>query len=624
MCGISGIIRFDSNVSEQEIKAMVLAQKHRGPDGEGIYINNNLAIGHNRLAIIDLKTGTQPMSNEKGDVWITFNGEIYNFKILRDILIKKGHIFKTHSDTESIIHAYEEWGTECVNKLNGMFSFCIVDYKKRLLFLARDHFGIKPLHYRIGKKYFAFASEINTLRKVNDTQPVGRLDSIELYLRYQYIPAPNTIFKTIFKLLPANYLVVNFDGTINDPVTYWNFEFKEHSGLTRKEWIDKTEYVIKESVSRHLISDVELGVFLSGGVDSTLIALNAGKLYKSKLKAFCIDFENPEYSEVEFAKIAAAKIGVDLHVETVNYSSLENLGDLVKNYGEPFGDSSMLPTYYVSKLARQYVPLVLSGDGGDEAFGGYLSYKKWLDSGSFLYAMRTAIRYVLKNKFNKIIPFLISVVNNRNNSLNEWGKHILYSSNIQREALWQKKYASVLNTKSPLFERNALIAKKVDRLSFAQHMDYHTYLPCDILTKVDIASMSHGLEVRVPFVDTEVIKLVSELPFIMKNDKAVDLGTGKTVLKNILYNAEFSNKFLSREKQGFAVPRLYWFLENGEAYKLLKDVLTDKNSNLSTFFNTQYILALLKEHSIKNDVSGILWLLLVFGLWNVENKKNIF
>jgi asparagine synthase (glutamine-hydrolysing) len=625
MCGIAGILKFDgSSILPDEIKKMTNEMSHRGPDGEGYFVSQNIALGHRRLSIIDIETGRQPMTNEDKSVWITYNGELYNYKKLREELEQKKHIFTTKSDTEVIVHAYEEWGSDCVKKFRGMFAFAVVDLNAKCVFLARDHFGIKPLCYRQDLNGFTFASEINSLVSGQDTLPTGNLLAIEFFLRYQYIPTPLTIYNEIKKLPPGHFLKCSFDGTLEGPRRFWDLNDDKGSTISPENSANEVDKIISESVSAHLISDVPFGVFLSGGVDSTLIALKMQKLMGTRVEAFAIGFDQKEYDELEFAKIAAKTIGVNLHTEIVTEDILDVLPDLVRHYGEPFGDSSALPTWSVARLARMHVPMVLSGDGGDEMFAGYDSYRYWMMETS----IRDIMRYTFSNFPKCIIPGVYMMKNklfsSMNNTVALWEKYITYTQYAERKRIWRHEYHFLLNKSSDLFKRAEIDAKNEDRLGFAQHIDKMTYLPCDILTKVDIASMYHGLEVRVPLIDLRVNKFASNLPLNQKMGlNATNEKTGKILLKNLL-KTDFDGNFVDRKKKGFGIPRPVWFLPGHKAREMLEKLLIGQRERISHFFNIERIEILLQKHSLKSDYSGTLWLLLVLGIWFEQNPDITF
>lgn len=625
MCGIAGILRWNGQQQQQsrqlEIERMTKAVAHRGPDGEGFLLRGAVAFGHRRLAIIDPTGGHQPMPNEDETLWITYNGELYNFRELKYELEQKGHRFLTRCDTEVIIHAYDEWGPECVKRFRGMFAFALADFRNRRVLLARDHFGIKPLYYRKGADYLAFASELPALRQVDDSAPAGNLQAVDLFLRFQYIPTPHTIYRDVYKLPPASYMVIDFDGQAQEPVRYWDVTFQSKDGLTDREWEDRAEEVIHESVNAHLVSDVPFGVFLSGGIDSSLVASHMSRILQRPVQGFSIGFKEKEYSEIAYAEQAARACGIELHTETVEDDALKILPDLVAHYGEPFGDSSAIPTWYVSRLARSFVPMVLSGDGGDEAFGGYSSYDYWMETAPFLRAgrlMRSAPRdgfYLMRQAVRKYL------VNKTNNDLAHWQNCILYVREGGRRALWRPEYQGVITEGCEVFEEADRRARHWNRLSYAQYLDYQTYLPCDILTKVDVASMYHGLEVRTPLIDLRVVELAAQLPQrqrLRRNGSQTNIR--KYLLKQVT-GRTFPPEFIHRKKQGFAIPRPLWFLPGQQGRKLLDEVLLAPASRLHQCFNPIEVRAQIEAHDKEHDNSDTLWLLLVLGIWLEQNPE---
>lgn len=627
MCGITGILRLNpTNDLHIEIQRMTDSIRHRGPDGEGIFVKDNLALGHRRLAIIDLETGKQPMCNEDESLWLTYNGEIYNFKELRIELEKFGHRFKTNSDSEVIIHSYEQWGVNCLNKFRGMFAFCIADFSNRKLFLARDHFGIKPLVYRISSDYFAFSSELSSLRKINDKAPEGDIESLEFYLRYQYIPAPKTIYKKIYKLKPAHYLFVDFNNPEPIPIRYWDFEFNSYIDLREEEYEEQLESVLENSVKTHLVSDVPFGVFLSGGIDSTLVTQKMAKILSAPIKAFSIGFKEEKYSELKYAEIAAKKIGVEHHTYIIEENGLEILPELIQHYGEPYGDSSAIPTYYVSKYARQNVPMVLSGDGGDEFFGGYITYKRWMNYNpwkDFIKSLTNLKKRRTIRSFKEGMQYRTfhSFSKDRHNG-DEWMKFMMFLKNNIRKSLWKKEFSSIMKSESELFLEAHNKAQKFDRLSYAQYIDINTYMQGDILYKVDIASMAHGLEVRPPIIDTEVLSLASRLPQYLKL-QTNENSNGKYLLKKIL-GKTFDNSFIEREKKGFAIPRHEWFLFEGKSREMIRELILTDSAMIRNFFNSEMVKFYVHHHGKPKNYSGILWLLLALEMWFQQNKEISF
>jgi asparagine synthase (glutamine-hydrolysing) len=630
MCGIAGILRWtDELLCEGEVERMTSAIAHRGPDGVGFLKREGVALGHRRLAIIDPTLGQQPMSNEQETSWITYNGELYNYKELREELRQKGHRFVTNSDTEVVIHAYDEWGPDCVRKFRGMFAFALADFRKRKLFLARDHFGIKPLYYRVSDDYLGFASELSALRQIDDAAPEGSLLSIDLYLRYQYIPTPHTIYRDTFKLPPATYLLVDFDGQMSGPVKYWELAFKPDTLPSDEEWEKEIEATIADSVKAHLVADVPFGIFLSGGVDSSLVAMEMSRILERPVQAFAIGFKEDGYSELEYAEQVARKLGIELHTAIVEDDSLDFLPELVAHYGEPFGDSSAIPTWYVSRLAREHVPMVLSGDGGDEGFGGYGSYAQWMKTDPLIEAkevMHSAIHaareYHPRRAFYWFRQSLRQYLNS-GNDLAEWQKLICYVHDQPRRALWKPEYRQFVSERCELFAEADRQVRRRERLSYAQYLDYQTYLPCDILTKVDVASMYHGLEVRTPLIDLRVFDLARRLPLSQRyrmNGGAEP--AGKYLLKKLL-GKSFSREFVHRKKQGFAIPRDRWFLPGKSARRMLDEVLRDGGSRLHDLFEPSEIRRHIDIHEVQEN-SNTLWLLLVLGLWLRQNPEVSF
>jgi asparagine synthase (glutamine-hydrolysing) len=611
--------------AQSEIERMTAAIAHRGPDGFGFLRRENVALGHRRLAIIDPEGGRQPMSGGDESVWITYNGEMYNYLELREELRRKGHEFVTNCDTEVVIHAYQEWGADCVKKFRGMFAFGLADFRNRKLFLARDHFGIKPLYYRVGAGYLAFASELAALRKVDAAAPSGSLWALELYLRYQYIPTPHTIYHDAFKLPPASYLLIDFDGKHGEPVKYWDLNFRAEKGVSDKEWEERADAVITDSVKAHLVADVPFGVFLSGGIDSSLVALKMSQILERPVQAFAIGFKEERYSELAFARQVAERCGIELHTEVVEDDSLSFLPELIAHYGEPFGDSSAVPTWHVSRLARERVPMVLSGDGGDEGFAGYYSYANWMETDPRMLARADGRRRGPRAS----LYWARSAARTRLSrgswhDLDEWQNSLYYVNEQSRRALWRAEHHGLIGRDCELFEQAGKRARRNDRVAYAQYLDFQTYLPCDILTKVDVASMYHGLEVRTPLIDLRVLELAARLPL---NQRLGHNGSSeripKYLLKKIL-GRTFPKEFIHRRKQGFAIPRNVWFLPGQPGRQMLDGVLLDRGSRLHEFFDLQEVRAQLSIHSEERDNSNALWLLLVLGLWLGQNPQISF
>lgn len=586
MCGITGILgKGQRSVKRHVLESMTHVLTHRGPDDYGTKIIENIGLGHRRLSIIDLETGAQPLCNEDRTIWITYNGEIYNYKELRTQLEIGGHRFQTRSDTEVIIHAYEEWGDDCVMHFRGMFAFGIADTRKKRMLLARDHFGIKPLYYLQTGEWFAFASEIQAFKRIPGLELAIDLQALDQYLWLQYIPAPLSIFKQVKKLPPASRMSISFAGKVNSLETYWAPEFSPDYSRTEAEWLEEWEAVVKDSVRAHLVSDVPFGAFLSGGIDSAAVTAYMAQVLEHPVKTFSIGFEEQEYNELPYAGIVAERWRTEHHEEVVTPDAIGILPGLVRHYGEPFGDSSAVPTYYVAKLAKEYVPMVLSGDGGDELFAGYRSYMKWMTS--------------IQKKKNE------NPVN-----LDNWLKFIHYMPLSLRRSLWRPEYKHTAFLPLEFFEKEFEKARHFDSCHNVQYMDIKTYLPFDILTKVDIAAMMHGLEVRTPLVDVTVAETAMRMPgqINLRKDKT-GLWTGKWVPKKVI-ETYYPRDFIHRPKKGFRFPVQKWFTTPGMLDEYLHDKMLSSNARLLDFFQPEAVKRIMEGDSGRHQ-----WLLLFLEEW---------
>lgn len=608
MCGIAGLIRKSISIVPAEIQKMTDAIKHRGPDGSDFYIHGNIGIGHRRLSIIDLEGGKQPLCNEDQTIWITFNGEIYNYLELRTILLQKGHRFKTHSDTEVIVHAYEEWGTECVKKLRGMFAFAILDNNKKELFLARDHFGIKPLVYAVASGIFCFASELQALKKVKGIDWSTNLVALDQYLQFQYIPAPNTIYNQAHKLPPAHWMRVKSDGTILELKRYWQLEFSEGDIKTQAEWAEGLSEVIKESVKSHLVSDVPFGAFLSGGIDSSIVVGYMAQLMQQPVKTFSIGFKEENYSELKYARMVAKHWQTDHHEEIVEPDALSILPQLVKHYGEPFGDSSAIPTWYVSRLARRHVTMALTGDAADELFAGYQSYTtRWNKHITPVPEHLPSYKKILYPLMNRLSSNKFAM---RTASVNDWVRYVHYYNDSSRNQLWNKEISNSFSTNNRKFMEEILEkSKSFGHFQKAQALDFNTYLPGAVLTKVDIASMMHSLETRTPFLDIKVVEYAATIPQSHNIKKINDNWEGKLLLKKNL-ESFYSKDFIYRPKMGFAVPITDWFGSSGSKKLEIKERLLDSQNGFSEYFDRKSL-----ENVANSNHAGQQWLLLFLQEW---------
>ena len=607
MCGIAGILNTDGRpVDRGVLESMAAAVAHRGPDGQGIECLGPAGLGHRRLAIIDLAGGRQPLANEDGTLWITYNGELYNYRQLRPVLESLGHRFRTQSDTEVILHAYEQWGESCVERFRGMFAFGICDTARQRIFLARDQLGIKPLYWLHRGRHFAFASELQALRQVPGVPWDIDREAVGQYLRLQYIPAPGTIFHGVHKLPPACRMSVSFDGRIAGPEEYWHLEFRPDRRRSQAEWLEALDEVLRDSVRAHLVADVPFGAFLSGGVDSSAVVAYMAELLDRPVQTFTIGFEEAEYNELPFAAEAARQCGTEHHVEVVRPDALGILPELVRCYGEPFGDSSAVPTYYVARLARASVPMVLSGDGGDETFAGYGTHREWMGMMAgrlprpwWKRLGRPLAERLLPRRYPPVRP-----------SLEYWLPLVAYLQPAEQLELWRPECRPNGEHQVQVFEEAFARARHFAPCNVVQYLDIKTYLPFDILTKVDVASMMHGLEVRTPLVDVRVAEFAATIPWELNMARGPDgRWQGKCLLRQLL-RRRYRPEFLDRRKMGFGVPISLWFRPGGAHHAALVQRLLGRDSRLLEWFRPEAIRRLIDQNR-----AGPLWLLLFLDEW---------
>lgn len=620
MCGITGKIFFsqEKNIEESEIKRMTDVIQHRGPDDEGFYINKNVGLGFRRLSIIDLNTGHQPLSNESGSKWIVFNGEIYNFLELRRELQQKGYFFKTKTDTEVILKLYEEYGVHCVDYLRGMFAFAIWDNDTQQIFCVRDRFGIKPFYYYSDKEKLVFASEIKAILKSKNVDKTLSTDGLDSYFTFGYITSDLSIYKEIKKLQPAHYLLLSFKNKVTLQIKrYWEICFQPDYSKTENQWSEEIESALSESVKLHMISDVPLGAFLSGGIDSSSVVAMMAKNSNQPIKTFSIGFKEQKYNELQYARQIATKYGCEHHEQIVDPESIDLLPKLVNAYDEPFADSSAIPTYYVSKLARKHVTVALSGDGGDELFAGYGIYKRLND----IYSNPLNFKSPLLNKFiwgnlHKIIPY-----NVRGKSatyfLSQNRKLVSAYSNVWPRAERKKLLLNhgIVNTStgSESYKEDILNKGSYDFVTNMQNLDLKTYMVDSILTKVDRASMINSLEVRVPLLDHKFAELTFKIPSYLKLQK----NDQKYILKQAMA-PYLPPSILNHPKQGFGIPLEFWFKDDLKQY--VNDTLLSANSHLGSYLNKSYVKdIILKNENGTKDFSTKIWPLLFFEEWLKQN-----
>ncbi len=581
MCGIAGQFNFeDKPVDQKLVRTMTRALSHRGPDGEGFYFDQHVGLGHRRLSIIDLETGRQPMRNEDGTIWLVSNGEIYNFVELREELKSKGHTFSTASDTEVILHLYEELGERCLEKLIGMFAFTIWDQKKRRLFLARDRFGIKPLHYFYDKDTFIFASEIKALLKYEGIDKTLNPSALDQYFTFLYVVDPNCIFKRIRKLPPAHYLICEHEKIYIKK--YWDLEFPSNGKYSEAYYEDHLKTALEESIQVTLRSDVPVGVFLSGGIDSSVVAALAKKANKN-IKTFSVVFEESIYSEEKYSRLVAKNLNTDHHELVVTRDdAFKAVPKIASFLDEPFADSSSIPTYYVSKLAKSFVKTVLTGEGGDELFAGY----DW-------HTDRIFGKLDLKSLLTPPSKVIFGPRERRK----------LYSADLANEI------------KVDRFGDLDIDFKRLDELSVLNkflYLELKTYLPSDMLVKLDRMSMMNSLEGRLPLLNHHYVEFVNKIPSNLKFKGSV---------RKYLFKKAFSNfvpkEIIRRRKRGFEIPLEIWLWQNGKFRDMVYNVVFDSKTKKRGYFNYKMIEKMFYEHDrLLKAHHHEIWTLFILELWH--------
>ncbi|MGE0132772.1 MAG: asparagine synthase (glutamine-hydrolyzing) [Blastocatellales bacterium] len=636
MCGIAGIVSETGESLEPRLAPMIDAQSHRGPDACGVWSDERCALGHRRLSIIDLsEAGRQPMSNADGSVYITFNGEIYNFQQLRRELEVLGYGFCTRTDTEAIIHAYEQWGIDCLAKLRGMFAFAIWDRRLKRMFLARDRVGKKPLFYaRFGDR-FLFASELQGILADREVPREVDQRAIDAYLSYGYVPAPHTAFKGIFKLPPAHYLTLDFKQTGFEQRVerYWSLDYEPKFRISEEEACEALREKLTEAVRLRMISDVPLGAFLSGGIDSSIVVGLMAKLSEARVKTFSIGFNEAAYDETGHARRIAERWGTDHHQFIVEPDALSILSKLVRHYGEPYADSSAIPTFYVSQMTRQHVTVALNGDGGDESFAGYERYlgnyvAEQLRSVPGVALAARALSRVIpdsinpKSRIRQARRFLAVASRPMAERYPRW---LTYFQDEMKPLLYSPEFASQLNGQKngqkndqkndwmkSLFGGAQRLDSSLHPVDAAMAVDVMSYLPFDLLVKVDITSMANSLEARSPFLDHEVMEFAARLPVEIKFRG----GRLKHLLKRAFADL-LPPENVNRRKMGFGVPVGQWF--HGPLRELLQDALLSPQSLKSGYFREEEVRRLVDQHLDRRaDHSFQLWNLLMLEMWRRE------
>lgn len=628
MCGICGI--FDAqgalHAGEPLVRQMAATLAHRGPDNDGFHESAHCVLGHRRLRILDLSPlGHQPMTSEDGSLWVSFNGEIYNYLDLRPELINRGHHFRSQSDTEVILHLYEDEGEDCLRQLNGMFAIALWDQRRRRLLLARDRFGKKPLYYYTDGRRLLFGSELKAI--LADPSVPRELDPQALaeYLSLGYIPCPRTIFRGISKLPPASWLSVEIDpsGTgvrLRGPERYWTLRYRPDAALTEEDCVSEIRRLARDATRIRLYSDVPLGAFLSGGLDSSGVVAMMAELSSKPVETFSIGFDQASHDELRYAEIVARRFGTHHHTLRCAPDALEALPTLVHHFDEPFADDSALPTYYVSKIAREHVTVALSGDGGDEVFAGYERYAE---------AMRRehAAAWLPGPLIRGVFRMLAELCppNQRGwGILHRHGLESIDAYHADMCAFLPRAKAALADPRGalapaassvaadPVFQRLRRLAAEAgagDLLSQMQYSDQMLYLPDDILVKVDRASMVVALEARAPLLDYRLAEFMATVPAALRYRDRTKKYLFKRAMKDIL-----PSEILERSKMGFGVPLVHWFREESAGFA--REVLLSSSARQRGLFRPQEVEHILDCHAAgRRDLSQKIWTLLFFELW---------
>ena len=621
MCGIVGLFdtRGNNEIDRQLLVQMNQTQVHRGPDEGEVYTEPGLGLGHRRLSIMDVASGQQPLFNEDGSVVVVFNGEIYNYQKLAKQLTEAGHRFKTHCDTEVIVHAWEEWGEQCVDRFRGMFAFGLWDRNRQALFLARDRLGIKPLYYALlDNGQFIFSSELKAL--IAHPALSREMDpcAVEDYFAYGYIPEPKTIFKQAQKLSPGFKLTVQRGQTQLQPRQYWDVPFNRRDTVNESEVEEALIAKLRESVDIHLMTEVPLGAFLSGGVDSSAVVAMMSGIMNEPVNTCSISFGDPAFNESRYAQEVADRYHTRHHVKQVEHDDFDLIDKLALLYDEPYADSSALPTYRVCELARERVTVALSGDGGDENFAGYRRYRWHMIEEKMRNQLPLAIRKPLFGFLGHVYPKadwaprMFRAKATFEALARDAVEGYFHSVSIMSDAMRQRLFAPSFRTHLQAYQAVDVLRAYAeqcptdDALSRVQYLDMKTYLVGDILTKVDRASMAHALEVRVPLLDHELVEWVSTLPASIK----LKDGEGKYIFKKSL-EPYLSENILYRNKMGFSIPTADWF--RGPLRQRVRDAVLGPVLAETGIFNRDYLEELVDHHqSGRRDYSAPLWTLLMF------------
>ncbi|MGR8921633.1 MAG: XrtA/PEP-CTERM system amidotransferase [Gammaproteobacteria bacterium] len=621
MCGIAGIVDLSGPgaIDRALLRRMTDSLTHRGPDESGLHVDGGVGLGHRRLSIIDLASGQQPMANDDGSCWLTYNGEVYNFRELRPELEQAGFVFRTGSDTEVILRAWEHWGEDCVTRLRGMFAFAVWDERRQALFLARDRLGIKPLYYAwLPGNRLAFASELKALMLVPDLDRALDERAVEEYFAYGYVPDPKSIFKSVAKLAPGHTLLAGRGGARPSPREYWDTPFVLSDVTRVEEAGEELVRRIREAVDIRLVAEVPLGAFLSGGVDSSAVVAMMAEIQDQPVNTCSIGFDVAGFDESSYATQVAERYATNHQGRRVSPDDFDLVDRLIGLYDEPFADSSALPTYRVCELARERVTVALSGDGGDENLAGYRRYKLHMAEEHVRRMLPYGLRRPLFGFLGEVYPKAdwaprvfrakTTFQSLARSSVQAYFHTVSIFSDEQRAKLFNERFRRELQgyQASMVLEEHAKRAPTEDPLSLVQYLDLKTYLPGDILTKVDRASMAHALEVRVPLLDHELVEWISGLPAALKLHR----GEGKYVFKKAL-ESRLPHDILYRPKMGFAVPLAKWF--RGPLRERIGDIVLGSRLGDTGYFEPAFLRELFDAHvSGRRDYSALLWTVMMF------------
>ena len=621
MCGITGIFdtRGKGQIDRAVLNRMNESQFHRGPDEGGLHIEPGLGLGHRRLSIIDLSTGQQPLYNEDQTVCVVFNGEIYNYQELIPELQALGHIFHTRSDTEVIVHAWEAWGEQCVDRFRGMFAFALWDRNRETLFLARDRLGVKPLFYALlDDGTFLFGSELKSLLAHGRLKREIDPRAVEEYFALGYVAEPRAIFKGARKLPPAHTLLIRRGQPVGEPREYWDVRFTLDNPISDVDACAELTERLEESISLRMISEVPLGAFLSGGVDSSAVVAIMAGLSNTAVNTCPIGFSDPAFNESKFAKMVADRYRTNHHLDMVESDDFDLIDTLAKLYDEPYADSSAIPTYRVCQLARKHVTVALSGDGGDESFGGYRRYRLHLMEEKMRAALPLGLRRPLFSTLGRIYPKAdwaprifrakTTFEGMARTSVEAYFNSVSILRAPMRDQLFSQNFKSALGgyNATEVFSGHAAKANTDDPLALIQYLDLKTYLIGDINTKVDRASMAHSLEVREPLMDHKLVEWLATLPSTQK----IRGQEGKFLLKKAM-ESKLPNDVLYRPKMGFSVPLANWF--RGPLKQRVQEALLGSRLADSGWFNRPYLEHILDAHNTgSRDYSASIWTILMY------------